>query len=150
MSTEITQLGELMHATVPWVRTTGIEFVEADATRIVVELPDAAEYHNHVGGPHAAVMFGAAETASGALMLTAFADLLSKATPLVARSEISYRKLALGRLRAEAILGRDAAEVAAELASGTRPEIPVAVTISNAAGEQTGHADIHWTLKPQR
>lgn len=150
MDTDYAQVGQLMQSMVPWVKTTGIEFIEAGPTKIVVTLPDEEQYRNHVGGPHAAMMFGAAETASGALMITAFADQLASATPLVVRGEITYTKLALGALRASAELGRDAAEVIAELAAGTRPEIPITVTISNADGQQTGQLEVLWTLKPHR
>lgn len=150
MDTDHKQIGQLMQSMVPWVKTAGIEFLEASPTRITVELPDEEQYRNHVGGPHAAMMFGAAETASGALMITAFAEQLGSATPLVVRGEIKYSKLALGTLRATAELGRDAAEVIAELATGARPEIPIQVTISNADGQQTGQLDVLWTLKPHR
>lgn len=143
-------VAEAMKQAVPWVRTNGIEFVEVAADRVVAGLPDREELRNHVGGPHAAMVFGVAETASGAVVMAAFAEHLGKATPLVVRSEISYKKLALGALRAEAVLGRPAAEVVAELESGTRPEFPVRVTITNAEGVTTGEMTVVWTLRPNR
>lgn len=150
MDTTYAQVGQLMQGMVPWVKTVGINFLEAGPTRIVVELPDEEPYRNHVGGPHAAMMFGAAETASGALMITAFAEQLAYTTPLPVRGEVKFQKLAVGRLLAEAVLGRSAEEAVAELAAGTRPEIPIQVTISNEAGEQTGQLDVVWTLKPHK
>ena len=53
-------------------------------------------------------------------------------------------------LRAEAVLGRPAAEVIAELASGTRPEFPVHVTLTNADGATTAEMTVTWTLRPNR
>ncbi len=143
-------VAETMKQVVPWVRTTGIEFEEVSATRVVASLPDDETLRNHVGGPHAAMMFGLAETASGAVVMAAFAAHMGKATPLVARADISYKKLALGVLRAEAVLGRAAEEVLAELESGTRPEFPVTITITNADGVTTGEMIVIWTLKPAR
>ncbi|MQA11434.1 MAG: DUF4442 domain-containing protein [Pseudonocardiaceae bacterium] len=139
-----------MKQTVPWVTTAGIEFVEVKADRVVCALPDVEHQRNHVGGPHAAVMFGLAETASGAVGLASFADVLGRATPLVASSEIRYRKLARGPLTTEAILGRPAGEVVAELDAGERPEFPVHCTIRNADGETTGEMTVVWTLRPNK
>ncbi len=150
MSQDYTFVADAMKQGVPWVGTTGIDFVEVEGGRVLVELPDGAENRNHVGGPHAAVMFGAGETASGAVVLAAFSQHMDKATPLVARAEIAYKKVATGVLRAEAVLGRPAAEVVAELASGTRPEFPVHVTITNADGATTAEMTVTWTLRPNR
>ncbi|MCP2257938.1 Acyl-coenzyme A thioesterase PaaI, contains HGG motif [Streptoalloteichus tenebrarius] len=144
------QLGELMTQAVPWVRTAGIEFLATEPGKVVVGLPDHEDTRNHVGGPHAAMMFGAGETASGAVVMASFAEQLDRATPLVARAEIHYRKLALGPLRAEAVLGRTVEEIVAELDAGERPEFPVHVTITNGEGVTTGELTVVWTLKPRR
>jgi uncharacterized protein (TIGR00369 family) len=141
-------IGERMAATVPMVRTLGLEFRESTADRAVVVLPDQADYHNHVGGPHAGAMFTLAESASGAIVLAAFADRLGRAVPLAVRAEIAYRKLAMGAVTATAELGRPAAEVIAELDAGRRPEFPVLVSLSRADGAVTGEMTIVWTLRP--
>ncbi|GAA0238750.1 DUF4442 domain-containing protein [Saccharothrix mutabilis subsp. mutabilis] len=150
MSADYSFVADAMKQAVPWVKTSGVEFPEVAGDRVVAELPDAAETRNHVGGPHAAMIFGLGETASGAVAMAAFAPHLGKATPLVARSEIAYKKLALGVLRAEAVLGRPADEVVAELDAGARPEFPVNVTVTNAEGVTTAEMVVVWTLKPNR
>lgn len=150
MSQDYTFVADTMKQSVPWVGTTGIDFIEVEGDRVLVELPDGDENRNHVGGPHAAVMFGAGETASGAVVLAAFSQHMDKATPLVARAEITYKKVATGVLRAEAVLGRPAEEVVAELASGKRPEFPVHVTVTNADGVTTAEMTVTWTLRPNR
>ncbi|WP_199443964.1 DUF4442 domain-containing protein [Umezawaea beigongshangensis] len=150
MSLDTNGIGETMKKSVPWVGTSGVEFAEVSADRVVATLPDAPEVHNHVGGPHAAMMFGVGETASGAIVVAAFGEHLGRAVPLVVRAEIAYRKVAHGPLRAEAVLGRPVSEVVAELDAGTRPEFPVRVTISNAEGVTTGEMTVLWTLRPHR
>ncbi|TQM81610.1 acyl-coenzyme A thioesterase PaaI-like protein [Saccharothrix saharensis] len=150
MSADHSFVAEAMKQAVPWVKTMGVEFTEVSGDRVVAELPDREDLRNHVGGPHAAMVFGVGETASGAVVMAAFAPHLDKATPLVARSDIAYKKLALGPLRAEAVLGRPAAEVVAELESGVRPEFPVTVTITDAQGVTTGEMAVVWTLRPNR
>ncbi|MEU7475170.1 DUF4442 domain-containing protein [Lentzea sp. NPDC042327] len=150
MSQDVSFIADAMKQAVPYVKTTGIDFDEVSATRVVASLPDDETLRNHVGGPHAAMMFGLGETASGAVVMAAFAQHMAKATPLVARADIAYRKLAMGPLKAEAVLGRSADEVLAELDGGTRPEFPVTVTITNAEGVTTGEMVVVWTLKPVR
>ena len=135
---------------VPWVRTAGLEFGETTAERAVVHLPERAEQHNHVAGPHAAMIFGLGETASGAVALAAFGATADRAVPLVVRAEIGYLRLARGPLTAEAVLDRPAAEVLAELDAGRRPEFGVSVRITDGEGRETTRMTVLWTLKPRR
>lgn len=149
MSAEpLPSIGEMMTASVPMARTLNLEFAETGAERAVVKLPDQAEYHNHVGGPHAGAMFTLAESASGAIVMAAFGDQLSRAVPLAVRAEIGYKKLAMGPVTATAELGRPVADVVAELDAGERPEFPVNVSITREDGAETGQMTIVWTLRP--
>ncbi|MFD3655036.1 DUF4442 domain-containing protein [Streptomyces sp. 24-1644] len=141
-------VGEMLVATVPMARTLNLEFLETTADRAVVRLPDQAEYHNHVGGPHAGAMFTLAESASGAIVIAAFGDQMSRAVPLAVSAEIGYKKLAMGEVTATATLGRPASEVVAELDEGKRPEFPVAIEIRRADGAVTGEMTVVWTLRP--
>ena len=150
MTTDTSWVGTAMAQTVHWVRTVGITFGETTAQRAVAHLPDTAELHNHVGGPHAAMIFGLGETASGAVGLAAFGAVLERATPLVVRSEIAYSRLAKGPLTAVAELDRPAADVLAELDAGTRPEFTVSVTITDAEDRETTRMTVVWTLRPNR
>jgi acyl-coenzyme A thioesterase PaaI-like protein len=141
-------IGELMAATVPMARTLGLQYTETTAERAVVVLPDQPEYQNHVGGPHAGAMFTLAESASGAVVLGAFAGQLGRAVPLPVRCELAWTKLAKGPVTATAQLGRPAAEVVAELDAGQRPEFPVEVSVRREDGAETSHMTIVWTLRP--
>ncbi|WP_393063470.1 DUF4442 domain-containing protein [Streptomyces sp. LN549] len=140
--------GEMVAASVPMVRTLNLEFLESTAERAVVRMPDQADYHNHLGGPHAGAMFTLAESASGAIVMAAFADQLTRAVPLAVNAEIAYRKLAMGEVTATATLGRPVADVVAELDAGKRPEFPVAIRIQRADGGVTGEMTVLWTLRP--
>lgn len=141
-------IGEMLAATVPMARTLNLEFVETTPERAVVVLPDQGDYHNHVGGPHAGAMFTLGESASGAIVLAAFGDQLSRAVPLAVRADIAYKKLAMGTVKATATLGRPAAEVVAELDAGRRPEFPVWIDITREDGAVTGEMSVTWTLRP--
>jgi acyl-coenzyme A thioesterase PaaI-like protein len=150
MTTDTSWVGAAMGQSVPWVRGAGITFAETTAQRCVAHLPDVSGQHNHVGGPHAAMIFGLGETASGAVGLAAFGATMERATPLVVSSEIAYLKLAKGPLTATALLDRDPAEVLAELDAGTRPEFTVRVTITDAEDRETTRMTVVWTLRPNR
>ncbi|WP_306185719.1 MULTISPECIES: DUF4442 domain-containing protein [unclassified Streptomyces] len=141
-------IGELLAATVPMVRTLNLEYLETTPERAVLSLPDQGEYRNHVGGPHAGAMFTLGESASGAVVLAAFGDQLSRAVPLPVNAQIAFKKIALGPVKATATLGRPAAEVVAELDEGRRPEFPVAVRIQREDGAVTSEMTVVWTLRP--
>ncbi|KPI11165.1 hypothetical protein OK074_2992 [Actinobacteria bacterium OK074] len=148
MSADQKSIGEMLVATVPMTRTLNLEFLETSPERAVVTLPDQGEFHNHVGGPHAGALFSLGESASGAVVLAAFGEQLSRAVPLAVNAEIAYKKLAKGTVTATATLGRPVAEVITELDAGTRPEFPVSVAISRADGAVTAEMTVVWTLRP--
>lgn len=150
MTEDTSWVGPAMQQRVPWVKAVGITFGDVTARRVVAHLPDDPQLHNHVGGPHAAMIFGLGETASGAVGLAAFGSVMDRATPLVVSSEIAYHRLARGPLTAVAELTRPAEEVLAELAGGQRPEFTVTVGISDTDARETTRMVVRWTLLPNR
>ncbi len=77
------QIGALMHQLVPLVATLDLEYGPATPEHATVTLRDQPQYRNHVGGPHAALMFGVAESATGAAAIAAFGDMFDRAARLV-------------------------------------------------------------------
>jgi acyl-coenzyme A thioesterase PaaI-like protein len=149
--TDYAAIRELMPSLVPFVKTLRLEYLELDAGRAVLRLPDDPAFHNHVGGPHAGAIFTLAESASGAVVIGSFEDLLPTVTPLAAQAEIGYTKLAHGPITAEAVLGRPAPEVRAELEeTGKTVQFPVTVTMRNDEGAETSRMTISWALRPHR
>lgn len=143
-------VADQMPTLVPMVGTLNLEFLELSPQRAVLLLPDQQPYHNHIGGPHAGAMFTLAESATGALVLGNFGPLLGVATPLAVSATIRFKKVALGPLTAEAVLGEDPAQIAEQVRAGERPEFPIEVTLTTADGKITGSADFLWTLRPNR
>jgi uncharacterized protein (TIGR00369 family) len=148
MSETLANLGELLTASVPMVRTLDLSYEEITPERAVVRFRDRPDYRNHVGGPHAGVLFTLAESASGAVVLAAFGDQLERAVPLPVTAETAFLKIARGDVTATARLGRPAAEVLAELDAGQRPEFPVEVDVTRADGAVTTRVTVVWTLRP--
>lgn len=144
-----------MREAVPFARTLRMSVTDValdgdGRVRVVAELPDDDAIHNHVGGPHAGAIFALGETASGAVVLAAFAHQLDRVVPLAVRASIAYRKVAMGSVRAVATLRREPAEVVAELDAGTRPEFEVEVELGTADGTVTAEMLVIWTLRLQR
>ena len=135
---------------VPFARLLGITFDSVGTGTAVARMPDREDLHNHVGGPHAGALFSLAESASGAAMLSAFGDQLSRAVPLAAVASVRYLKLAKGEVTASATLRADRGEVVALLDAGERPEFDVAEEIRDAAGTVVSEVTVSWTLRPNR
>jgi acyl-coenzyme A thioesterase PaaI-like protein len=133
---------------VPLVRTLGLEYLELSAERALLRLPDRTDLHNHVGGPHAGAMFTLGESATGAVVIGSFADLLDRFTPLAAGAQIRYRALAMGPVTAEATLARSTDEIRAELAEAGKVRFDVNVVIRDEAGTTTGEMTVSWALRP--
>jgi uncharacterized protein (TIGR00369 family) len=149
--TDYDAIRETMPQLVPFVKTLGLEYLELSEGRAVLRLSDDPAFFNHVGGPHAGAIFTLAESASGAVVIGSFEDLLSRVTPLAASAEIVYTRLQKGPVTAEATLGRDAAEVRQELdETGKTVQFPVMVQMRDAEGNDTSHMTISWALRPHR
>jgi acyl-coenzyme A thioesterase PaaI-like protein len=149
--TDFDAIRETMPQLVPFVKTLGLEYLELSEGRAVLRLSDEPAFHNHVGGPHAGAIFTLAESASGAVVIGSFEDLLSRVTPLAASAEIVYTKLQKGPVTAEATLGRSADEVRRELDEGGKTvQFPVTVQMRDGDGNETSRMTISWALRPHR
>jgi len=154
MSLDFSTIAIGMPQAVPMVATLGIVFQEVGPTRTVLLLPDQAPYRNHIGGPHAGAMFTLAETASGAIVLGHFGDILDEATPLIVEATVRYLKIARGDVTAVATMDADPNELRRSLAAGERPEWTVTVSLTTEQPDGslllTGEMTTLWTLKPVR
>ena len=121
-------VADLIHGADGFVRTLGPRVVRSSRDEAVLRLDPGPELHNHVGGPHAAAIFGLGETAAFALLLEVFGDLVEAgAVPLVKSAEISYAAVATGPLLATARLVDD--EVSARASLGERGVAVFAVEV---------------------
>jgi len=132
---------------IPFNTHVGLEFVEVGDGLGVVRLPDADHLKNHVGSQHAGGLFSAAEAASGAAFVGAFAEHMAGITPLAKGAEISYLKLARGAITATATLTEDRAQLVEKLESDGRIEFPVAVEMTDDEGLKVAEMTVHWHVK---
>ena len=95
----------------------------------LLRLDAGPELHNHVGGPHAAAIFGLGETTAFVVLLQVFGDLVEAgAVPLVKDAQIGYSAVATGPLLASGQLAAGEEDgVRATLADRGRATFPVEV-----------------------
>ena len=105
----------VVHGAKGFVGTLGPQVVSSSRQETVLRLDAGPELHNHVGGPHAAAIFGLGETAGLAVLLEAFGDLVEagRAIPLVKSGTIAFSAIATGPLLAAAHLVDDEASARA-------------------------------------
>lgn len=116
-------IAELIGTAPGFVRTLGPTVVRSSPQEAVLRLEAGPELHNHVGGPHAAAIFGLGETAAFVLLLEVFGDLVEQgAVPLVKSAQIAYTAVATGPLLATARLAGDPepAQASARASLGAR------------------------------
>src|SRR6476620_1182006 len=132
---------------VPFAAFLDLEITEVSAGEATVVLPRKAELNNHVGSQHAGALFTAAETASGAAFVGAFAVRMGDVTPLAKSAEIDYEKIAHGAITATATLGIDPAEALATLDDEGKVEFPCEVTLTDKDGQRVATATVHWHVR---
>ena len=100
---------QLLHSAKGFVGTLGPQVQVSSRDGAVVRLDAGPELHNHLSGPHAAVIFGLGETAAFAVLLEVFGDLVESgdAVPLIKTGTITYVAVATGPLVASARLISD-------------------------------------------
>lgn len=131
---------------VPMVKYLGLEIVEVGPGRGVVRLPDRPDLLNHVKSQHAAGLFAAAETASGAAMTGALADRLAGVTPLAKGAEIAYKRLAKGPVLATATLSEAADEITRRLDADGKAEFEANVELTDEPGAVVATMTVLWHL----
>lgn len=136
-----------MAMAVPFAGFLGLEITEVGAGEATVVLPRRPELNNHVGSQHAGALFTAAETASGAAFVGAFAVRMGDVTPLARSAEIDYVKIANGAITAVAKLGIDAAEALATLDAEGKVEFPCEVELSDRDGNRVATATVYWHVR---
>ena len=91
---------------VPFAGYLGLEITEVGAGEATVVLPRRPELNNHVGSQHAGALFTAAETASGAAFVGAFAESAWATSPRSpSRPRSTTKRSPTGAITAKAKLG---------------------------------------------
>jgi acyl-coenzyme A thioesterase PaaI-like protein len=145
--TDFDAIAQGMTQAVPFAGYLGLEVTSVAAGEATVVLPERAELTNHVGSQHAGALFTAAEAASGAAFVGAFAERMGEVTPLARSAEISYEKIAKGPIEARAKLGVPAAEALATLDAEGKVVFPCEIEMTDASGLKVATATVQWHVR---
>jgi acyl-coenzyme A thioesterase PaaI-like protein len=141
-------LSTLIERGSPFAVTLGPSVVSVEGGTVVIEADTPTSLNNHVGGPHAATLFGFGETAAAGVVVSVFRDLVEQGVvPLIKSAQISYTALTLGAIRATATFVGDEAGVRASVAERGVAVFPVDVTIGTQDGAQTATMRAEMALK---
>jgi uncharacterized protein (TIGR00369 family) len=145
--TDFDAIAQGLTQAVPFAGFLGVEVTNVSAGEATAVLPERAELTNHVGSQHAGALFTAAETASGAAFVGAFAERMGDVTPLARNAEISYEKIAKGPIEAKATLGVPAEEALATLDAEGKVVFPCEIELTDASGQRVATATVHWHVR---
>ena len=138
---------EGLTAAIPYNAHLGLEVVEVGPGRGVVRLPDDERLRNHVGTQHAGGLFSAAEAASGAAFVGAFAEKLAGITPLARSASIQYVALARGPITATATLEEDASALLERLDAEGKVQFPVRVELADEHDAAVAEVTVDWHVR---
>lgn len=137
--------------TVPFARLVGIEVESIDGQRAVVRIAADERLGNHVGSVHAGALFTLCESASGAALAGAMAQVIMQTRFVVRDAQVEYLKPARGAVFAKACLADEAARALEVLRRDGRAEVAVDVSASArlADGTETlvARASFNWHLR---
>lgn len=126
----------VLHGAGGFVGTLGPKVLASGRDGTELRLDAGPELHNHLGGPHAAVIFGLGETAAFGLLLEVFGDLVETGVvPLIKSGRIDYTQVATGPLLAGARLVDDEAGARASLETRGRASFDVEVVFRREADD---------------
>lgn len=148
--TDFDLIAKGMTQAVPFAGHLQLQITEISEGEATVLLPDLPELKNHVGSQHAGALFTAAETASGAAFVGAFAERMGDVTPLARSAEISYDKVAEGPITAKAKLGISPAKAHETLDAEGKVEFPCEVELTNVDGAVVAVANVRWHVRLKR
>jgi uncharacterized protein (TIGR00369 family) len=145
--TDYEAIAQGMSQAVPFAAHLGLEISRITPGEAEVTLPERPELNNHVGSQHAGALFTAAETASGAAFIGAFAERLGEITPLARAAEVSYEKIARGPIEARARLGVSADEALATLDAEGKVQFPCEIELFDGEGTRVATATVQWHVR---
>jgi acyl-coenzyme A thioesterase PaaI-like protein len=143
------ELGAAMAASVPFVATVGYQIVGIDGHDVTVTLPNRPELHNHIGTAHAAAAYGAAETATGAVLMNAIGDRLGRVIPVLKDATVKYTAPAVGVVSAVAKPRQDPSQVIDACLAEGRALLDVDCTLYSEDGSVNAESAFTWYLKKQ-
>lgn len=139
-----------LDAAVPFARHVGVELLEIGDGTASAALEQREEVSNHIQSMHAGAMFTLAEAASGAALAGAFGPAILQLRPVAKTADIAFRKVALGRLIAQAHATETGDRLMATIEEAGKVAFDVKVDVRDAAGDTVVEMTVNWYVSKQR
>ena len=140
-------LGKLVEE-VPFNSWLGLKAGTTTPTHAEMTLEVGPQHLNHVGTVQGAAQYALAESTSGLMLLGAFPDLAHEAIILSTAAQVSYRRQAIGNLRARATLAVEEADrIRRDLAMGPKTRVWVPVEVFDSDGQVVMNVKMEWLLR---
>ncbi len=117
-------------------------------SEFLFELSDDEKYTNHLGTVAAAAQFSLAEFASGQWMINSFPDFAPQVIPVLRKSEVKFKKPAIGRVRARAIVNEETRyQFITELMQRKRALVTILIELVNDDLEVVMSGTYEWFIQ---
>ncbi len=137
-------------AGVPFAGHVGISVESVAAGRATSAMEQQPQTSNHIGTQHAGALFTLGETASGAAMAGAFADLLGELLPVAAEAKIAFLRPAKGRILAIAATEEPVEILRARLAEDGKIRFLIGVVLTDEAQEEVATMTVDWSVRRRK
>lgn len=143
------QIKQLLPQLVPFIQTVGLEITEVAPGSATVVLASRREVHNHIGTVHAGALYTAGESATGAVVLGLFGDLLPGLFIALKSAQVTHSKARAGDLTARATLLGDAAAVRQGYDADQKADFDVQVHFE-VDGTEVAEVRYTWAVRAPR
>ncbi len=124
--------------------------VSDSTSGFLFELSDDEKYTNHLGTVAAAAQFSLAEFASGQWLIHAFPEYATQVIPVLRKSEVKFRKPAMGRVRARAIVNDESRDqFLTDLTQRKRALVTIVIELVNDDLEIVMSGTYEWFIQLQ-
>lgn len=124
--------------------------ISDSTSEFLFELSDDEKYTNHLGTVAAAAQFSLAEFASGQWLIHAFPEYATQVIPVLRKSEVKFRKPAMGRVRARAIVNDESRDqFLTDLTQRKRALVTIVIELVNDDLEIVMSGTYEWFIQLQ-
>jgi acyl-coenzyme A thioesterase PaaI-like protein len=141
---------EFLGSMVPFATHASVTVIDVADGYGVATLADETFTKNHVATQHAGALFTVAETASGAAMAGAMAQVVLEARSVVSEASISFVRPAAGMVTATARLATAPSDVRREYSERGRTEFSVNVELIDSTDSVVASMTARWAVSAPR
>ena len=143
------QVHQMLSSIVPFVNTVGLTITEVGPGTATAVLDNRKEVQNHIGSVHAGALYTVGESATGAVVLSLFGDLLPNVFIALKSAAVAHSKARPGPLTAIATLAGDAKEVRSGFNSTGKADFDVVVRFE-VEGTEVATVSYTWAARQPR